>query len=151
MSEASTSESARVQDVMTTELHAIDGLANVDEAMRLMRQHGVSSLVVARRDKDDEVGLLEVANVAAEVVAKNRPPERVSVYEAMSKPVVTLPPGMLVRYAVRLLVELRLTRAVVVDDERDAVGMVTLRDLVLAETENSSTRTSALSLGMARP
>ena len=133
MSERNASEGARVQDVMATELHAIDGLANVDEAMRLMREHGVSSLVVARRDKDDEVGLLEVANVAAEVVARNRPPERVSVYEAMAKPVVTLPPGMLVRYAVRLLVELRLTRAVVVDDERDAVGMVTLRDLVLAE------------------
>ena len=136
MSERSASESARVarvQDVMATDLHAIDGLANVDEAMRLMREHGVSSLVVARRDKDDEVGLLEVANVAAEVVARNRPPERVSVYEAMTKPVVTLPPGMLVRYAVRLLVELRLTRAVVVNDERDAVGMVTLRDLVLAE------------------
>ena len=133
MSERSASESARIQDVMATDLHAIDGLANVDEAMRLMREHGVSSLVVARRDKDDEVGLLEVANVAAEVVARNRPPERVSVYEAMTKPVVTLPPGMLVRYAVRLLVELRLTRAVVVDDERDAVGMVTLRDLVLAE------------------
>ncbi len=133
MSERSASESARVQDVMATDLHAIDGLANVDEAMRLMREHGVSSLVVARRDKDDEVGLLEVANVATEVVARNRPPERVSVYEAMTKPVVTLPPGMLVRYAVRLLVELRLTRAVVVDDERDAVGMVTLRDLVLAE------------------
>ena len=133
MSERSASESARVQDVMATDLHAIDGLANVDEAMRLMREHGVSSLVVARRDKNDEVGLLEVANVATEVVARNRPPERVSVYEAMTKPVVTLPPGMLVRYAVRLLVELRLTRAVVVDDERDAVGMVTLRDLVLAE------------------
>ena len=133
MSERSASEGARVQDVMATDLHAIDGLANVDEAMRLMREHGVSSLVVARRDKNDEVGLLEVANVATEVVARNRPPERVSVYEAMTKPVVTLPPGMLVRYAVRLLVELRLTRAVVVDDERDAVGMVTLRDLVLAE------------------
>ena len=136
MSAGSTSERARVQDVMATDLHAIEGLANVDEAMRLMRQHGVSSLIVARRDHDDEVGLLEVANVAAEVVARNRPPERVSVYEAMTKPVVTLPPGMLVRYAVRLLVGLGLTRAVVVDDQRDAVGMVTLRDLVLAEMEN---------------
>ena len=59
---------------MTTELYTVDGLASVDEAMRLMRQHAVSSLVVSRRDKDDEVGLLEVADVAAEVVAKNRPP-----------------------------------------------------------------------------
>ena len=120
---------------MATELHTVDGLASVDEAMRLMRQHAVSSLVVSRRDTDDEVGLLEVADVAAEVVARNRPPERVSVYEAMTKPVVTLPPGMLARYAVRLLVKQGLTRAVVVNDDRDAVGMVTLRDLVLADIQ----------------
>ena len=132
MSEEAMHHKQRVQDVMTTELHTVDGLASVDEAMQLMRQHAVSSLVVSRRDKDDEVGLLEVADVAAEVVARNRPPERVSVYEAMTKPVVTLPPGMLTRYAVRLLVKQGLTRAVVVNDDRDAVGMVTLRDLVLA-------------------
>ena len=135
MSDKTMHQKQRVQDVMTTELHIIDGLENIDSAMRLMQQHAVSSLIVARRDKDDEVGLLEVADVAAEVVAENRPPDRVSVYEAMAKPVVTLPPGMLTRYAVRLLVELGLTRAVVVNADRDAVGMVTLRDLVLADMQ----------------
>ena len=132
MSPAATNQQ-RVRDVMATDLHSIDGLANIDEAMRLMREQGVSSLIVTRRDSDDEVGLLEVAAVAANVVARNRPPDRVSVYEAMAKPVVTLPPDMLARYAVRLLVNLGLTRAVVVDEDRNAVGMVTLRDLVLAD------------------
>ena len=135
MSSRTTHPKQRVQDVMTTELHTIDGLANIESAMQLMHQHEVSSLIVARRDKDDEVGLLEVADVAAEVVAQNRPPDRTSVYEAMTKPVVTLPPSMLARYAVRLLVELGLTRAVVVNEDRDAVGMVTLRDLVLADMQ----------------
>ena len=122
----------RVRDAMTTELRVVDGLATVAEAVGLMKRHAVSSLVVARRDADDEVGLVEVADIATEVVAKNRPPERVNVYEVMTKPVVTLPADMLVRYAVRLLGQLGLSRAVVVNDERDAVGMVTLRDLVLA-------------------
>ena len=132
MSPAATNQQ-RVRDVMATDLHSIDGLANIDEAMRLMREQGVSSLIVTRRDSDDEVGLLEVAAVAAEVVARNRAPDRVSVYEAMAKPVLTLPPDMLARYAVRLLVNLGLSRAVVVDEDRNAVGMVTLRDLVLAD------------------
>ena len=122
----------RVRDVMTTDLHAIDGLATLGEALRQMKQHGVSSLIVSRRSSDDEAGLLEVAGIAA-VVAQNRPVDRVSVYEAMKKPVVTLPPSMLARYAVRLLNSLHITRAVVVDDTREAIGMVTLRDLVLAE------------------
>lgn len=46
----------RVRDVMTTELQTVDGLATIDAAMRQMKQHGVGSLVVARRNQDDEVG-----------------------------------------------------------------------------------------------
>lgn len=125
----------RVEDTMVTDLHRIDGLASVGDAIRMMKQHRVSSLVVERRDADDEVGLVEVADIAKEVVGLNRAPERVSVYEVMTKPVVTLPPGMLVRYAVRLLARLGLSRAVVVDDDRCAVGMVTLRDLILGRRE----------------
>lgn len=122
---------ARVEGAMITDLYSIDGLATVGEAMQMMKQHHVSSLVVERRDGDDEVGLVEVADIAKEVIGKNRAPDRVSVYEVMTKPVVTLPPGMRVRYAVRLLAQLGLSRAVVVDESRNAVGMVTLRDLVL--------------------
>lgn len=124
----------RVSEVMATTLHAIDGLATVAEALRAMRRHCVSSLVVARRNADDEVGLLEVSGIA-DMVAASRPIARTNVYEAMTKPVVTLPPNMLVRYAVRLLRQLGLSCAVVVDEKRDAVGMVTLRDLVLALVE----------------
>ena len=127
---------ARVEGAMITGLYSIDGLATVGEAMQMMNQHHVSSLVVERRDGDDEVGLVEVADIAKEVIGKNRAPDRVSVYEVMTKPVVTLPPGMLVRYAVRLLTRHGLSRAVVVDDARNAVGMVTLRDLVLGRRED---------------
>ncbi len=127
---------ARVEGVMVTDLHSIDGLATVSEAIRMMKQHRVSSLVVDRRDGDDEVGLVEVADIAKEVIGPNRAPDRVSVYEVMTKPVVTLPPGMLVRYAVRLLTRHGLSRAVVVDEQRNAVGMVTLRDLVLGPRED---------------
>ena len=127
---------ARVEDAMITDLHSIDGLATVGEAMQMMRQHRVSSLVVERRDGDDEVGLVEVADIAQEVIGENRAPDRVNVYEVMNKPVVTLPPGMRVRYAVRLLARSGLSRAVVVDEARNAVGMATLRDLVLGRPED---------------
>ena len=124
-------EKVRVRDVMVTKLHTIDGLATVQDAMTIMRRHTVSSLVVERRDEDDEVGLVEVADIAR-VVALDRALDRVSVYEVMTKPVVTIPSAMLARYATRLLASLNRSRAVVVDDVRNAVGMVTLRDLVLA-------------------
>ena len=124
----------RVQDAMATELHTVDGLATVAEALAVMQRHGVSSLVVTKRHADDEVGVLEVARIAAEVIARNRAPARVHVYEVMRKPVVTIAATMLSRYAVRLMVDLSLTRAVVVNAAGDPIGVVTLRDLVLAET-----------------
>ena len=123
-------DALRVRDVMVTPLHTINGLATIAEAIAMMKRHDVSSLIVARREHDDEVGLVEVIDVA-EPIANNRPPDRVNVYEVMTKPVVTVPPTMLARYAVRLLRELGLSRTVVVDEKRDAVGIVTLRDLVL--------------------
>ncbi|MYH17165.1 MAG: CBS domain-containing protein [Gammaproteobacteria bacterium] len=123
----------RVADLMSADVHSVDGLATVAEAMVVMRRHTISSLVVNRRDSDDEFGLLVVSDIAAQVIAANRSPERMHVYEVMSKPVLTLPSDMLARYATRLLVRLGLSRAIVVDHDRNLLGMATLRDLVLAE------------------
>ena len=122
-----------VGDLMVSELYSIDGLATVADAMAVMRQHGVNALAVNRRDGADEVGLVSVSDIAREVIGPDRSPERVNVYEIMSKPVVTLPPDMLARYAVRLLVRFDISRAVVVDNDRNPLGMVTMRDLVLGQ------------------
>lgn len=67
------------------------------------------------------------------MIARNRAPDRVHVYEVMRKPVVTIAATMRSRYAVRLMVDMGLSRAVVVDAAGDPIGVVTLRDLVLAE------------------
>ena len=124
----------RVRDVMHDEVHTIDGLATVSEAVALMRRHRVSSLVVPRRD-DDEMGLVGVTDVARKAIAENRALKRVNVYEIMSKPALTLPSEMQARYAVRLLVRFGISRAVVVDHDRNPVGMATLRDLVLGHVQ----------------
>ena len=125
----------RVSDIMRTEVHTVDGLATVSEAMALMRRHHVSSLVVPRRDDDDEFGLILVSDIACRVIAENRAPERVNAYEVMSKPVLTLASEMQIRYAVRLLARFAVSRAVVVDHDRNPVGIATLRELVLGHVQ----------------
>jgi predicted transcriptional regulator len=121
----------RVGDVMSPTVRKVALTATVAEALAAMRDAGVSSLVVERRDPDDEFGLIVVTDIAREVIAKDRAAERVNVYEVMSKPVLTVPVDMQSKYAVRLLVRFNLSRALVVDDNRAPVGIVTLRDLVL--------------------
>jgi len=129
----STKPELRVGDVMVTKIVTINGLDLVSDAMALMRRHNVKSLVVNRRDEHDEIGLVLVSDIARSVIAPNRSPDRVNVYEIMSKPVWTVPPEMLVRYAVRLLVRFEVSRAVVVDHDRNPIGIVTLRDLTLGK------------------
>ncbi len=120
-----------VGDVMTRSVRTIGGMATVQEAIEMMRGAGVSSLVVKRRDKHDEFGLLVVSDVAVQVIGKDRAPQRVNVYEIMSKPVLTLPADMNIRYAIRLLVKFGLSRALVTNADRTPAGIVTLRDMVL--------------------
>lgn len=121
----------KIADLMSPAIQTIDAMATVADAITLMRERGVSSLVVERRDESDEFGLLVVSDIAREVIAKNRAPERVNVYEVMSKPVLTLNANMNIKYAVRLLSQFGLSRALVVTDSRRPVGLVTVRDMVL--------------------
>ena len=121
----------RVSDLMVSGVRTIDGFATVNEAMTAMKQFGVSSLVVNRRHDDDELGVVTVTDIAREVIATNRSPDRVNVYEIMSKPVLTVRSRMQARYAARLLVHFGISRTLVVDEAGNPEGIVTLRDMVM--------------------
>lgn len=128
----------KVGQVMRTEVYTVDPMTPVRDAMRVMAEHGVSSLVIERRDEQDELGLVVVSDIASQVIAKNHSPDRVDVYEIMSKPVLTLDIEMDIRYAVRLLGSFGLSRGLVTDHDRKLVGIVSLRDMVLAYVEHEA-------------
>lgn len=62
----------RVSDVMTPSVRTIDRSATVLQAIKDLRQHRVSSLVVERRDETDEFGVVTVTDIAKKVVADGR-------------------------------------------------------------------------------
>jgi len=120
-----------VSEVMSTEIISIDATATVHDATVLMREHHTSSIVVNRRNAADEFGLIVVSDIASKVLGENLSPKRVNVYEVMSKPVISLAAEMNTVYAVRLLSRFKLSRALVIDHDRNPLGIVTLRDMVL--------------------
>lgn len=120
-----------VRDVMSGDVHMIDGLASVREAIEIMRDRSVSSLVIRPRHDTDEYGIVVITDIAARVMAANRAAERVSVYEVMSKPALTVEAGMDIKYAMRLLTRFGLSRALVLE-QGSLAGVVTVRDLVMA-------------------
>jgi len=119
-----------VRDCMRTEVTEVDGRLDVLTALKTMKKVGATSLIVKRRDENDEYGMVLFSDIAKEVIAKNRAPERVNVYEIMSKPILTVRPDMEIRYCARLFENFGISHAPVVEHDK-IVGMVSYYVLVL--------------------
>ncbi|HEB96610.1 MAG TPA: CBS domain-containing protein [Sedimenticola thiotaurini] len=119
-----------VKDVMKSDFAYIDGKATIYEALRMMKQRKTSVLVVQRRNEDDEYGLLLVSDIARKVLARDRSPKRVNVYEVMVKPAVYVDKEMDIRYCSRLFARFSLVRALVVDG-KEVLGTISPNSLVL--------------------
>ncbi len=119
-----------VRDCMRTNVTEVDGKLDVLSALKIMKKVGATSLIVKRRNEQDEIGLLLFSDIAKKVIAKDRAPERVNVYEIMAKPVLTVRPDMEVRYCARLFENFSISHAPVVEDGK-VVGLVSFYLLVL--------------------
>jgi len=120
----------RVRDVMKHNVDIVDGMATVSEALQAMKHVETKALIVDKRHADDEYGIVLLADIARDVMAQDKAPERVNVYEIMSKPVVSVDPQMDIRYCARLFDRFGLSRAPVVENGQ-VIGMVSYTDMVL--------------------
>jgi predicted transcriptional regulator len=120
----------RVRDVMSSSFLEISGLATIQEALQKMREADSEVVIVNRRDEHDEFGIMLLADIAKNVLARDRAPERVNVYEIMSKPVIDAPPDMQVRYCARLFERFGLSVAPVIENNA-IIGVVSYKELVL--------------------
>lgn len=127
-----TNQKIRVLDVMKREFNLADGQDTVKSALQEMEYHESHTLIINKRDEDDEYGIVLLADIAKKVIAKDRSPERVNLYEIMSKPVISVRANMDIRYCARLFSRFGLKLAPVVDDKTgELVGTVSYNDIVL--------------------
>ena len=120
----------RVRDVMKSSFDTISGKMTVCDALKAMKHTETKCLIVDKRHDDDEYGMVLLSDIAKQVLAVDRSPERVNIYEIMSKPVMSVPPDMDIRYCARMFEQFGLSRAPVVDDGT-VVGIVSFTDMVM--------------------
>ena len=120
----------RTRDVMKPTFIEIEGLETVAQALKLMRTNGTEVLIVKKRSEVDEYGIVLISDIAKKVLAKDRAPDRVNIYEIMSKPIITVDPHMDIRYCARLFDQFGLSVVPVVEDE-EVIGIVGYVELVL--------------------
>lgn len=120
----------RVRDVMKSEVDIVDGKMTVMEALTKMKHVETKSLIVEKRNIDDEYGMVLLSDIAKDVLAKDRSPDRINVFEIMSKPVISVDPNMDIRYCARLFERYGLSRAPVVENKQ-VIGVISFTDMVL--------------------
>lgn len=128
----------RVRDVMKSKFDVVEGLTSVEDALNKMKHFETKCLLVEKRHVNDEYGIVLIADIARQVLAKDRAPARVNIYEIMSKPVLTVDPDMDIRYCARLFDKFGLSRAPVVEN-KELVGIVSYTDMVLSGMMNNQT------------
>jgi len=120
----------QVRQVVRTDVTQVDGKIDVLSALKIMKKVSATCLIVKRRDERDEFGMLLFSDVAKQVIAKDRAPERTNVYEIMAKPIISVRPEMDIRYCARMFENFGISHAPVVEND-EVIGIVSYYLLVL--------------------
>ncbi|MGF1739080.1 CBS domain-containing protein [Photobacterium satsumensis] len=120
----------RVRDVMMDTFAIVEGLTTVAEAIRIAKRKQIKALIVNKRNDDDEYGIVLMNDIAKNVLALDRSPERTNIYEIMTKPALSVSATMDVRYCARLFERFGISRAPVIESGK-IIGMVSYNNIVL--------------------
>ncbi|GHB48659.1 CBS domain-containing protein [Mongoliitalea lutea] len=89
------------KDIMNTSIVFVDGLATVYEAVALLKKNQTDVLIISKRNEQDAFGILTSKDVVTKVLMLDLDIKETNVYEIMSKPVISVPATMNVRYIPR--------------------------------------------------
>lgn len=116
------------REIMTADVITIGGSATVAEAVKLMKDKGLRSLIVERRTEGDPYGMVTETDIVYKVAAYGHDPKTMHVYEIMTKPCIVVPPDLGVEYIARLFAQARIRRAPVVEGR--LLGVVSITDIL---------------------
>lgn len=119
-----------VRDIMKADFTMVSGSATVKEALLLMKSRKTAVLIVEKRHEYDDYGLITAGDIARHVLAKDKAPDRINVYEIMNCPVIQVSPDMDIRHCSRLFANYDLVRAPVIENGK-VIGIVSPNALVL--------------------
>jgi CBS domain-containing protein len=115
-----------------TEVWSVDADEPVLGAIQIMADRHVGALPVLRDGK--LVGLVSERDYARKVVLLGRSSAETFVWQIMSSPVVSVPPGESVHSCMEIMTERRIRHLPVIEDGA-MVGMISIGDLVRAVIE----------------
>jgi CBS domain-containing protein len=117
----------RVSDIMTEVPVTISPAASVDEVAHVMRENGISSLILVTNGKP--VGIVTERDLVHRVLALGKDPKKLMAADICTKPVIVVSIHCPVEDAVDTMNKYKIRRLVVIDDRDHVVGIVTSDDI----------------------
>lgn len=122
----------KAKDIASDKLFYIDGLASVREAIRLMKEKDVQTLIIKKRNIADTNGIVTVNDIISGVIIPKKTFDEVSVYEIMTKPVFSIPALLNVKYVPRLMYNYDIKMAPV-EENGEYIGMIDYSQFLFTE------------------
>jgi CBS domain-containing protein len=119
----STSRHQKIGDLVERKIMTIDETALISDAVHIMKNEGISSIFVTRSGKVKEgvpnlpIGILTERDILYRVIAENKSPNKASVREVMSSPVISIDEHATVMDTIALMRDKNIRRLIVTRKE----------------------------------
>ena len=124
-----------VASIMKSPVVSIEANKSVAEAIHLMQEKGISSIMVIPATPGEPEGMMTKRDIISKVVSHGKDPQTLKVQDVMTPRVITVPPDFPLADAAKLMVEKGIRR-VLVRQGRKIVGIVSDTDIFRAVEES---------------
>ena len=117
-----------VEELMKKNVTTIKPYATLKEALKLMKEKNLKSLVVDKNSPSDAYGLITNTQILKAIVAEDGDIELLNVYDLYNKPAFSVSSKIDVKYAAKIMIDHNIKR-VVVTDNNELLGVLSITDL----------------------
>ncbi|MGE5309099.1 MAG: CBS domain-containing protein [Deltaproteobacteria bacterium] len=119
--------SVKIESVMTSNVETVSSSSSVQQAASMMKQFDIGALPV--KDDGSLKGIVTDRDIALRLVAEGKDPGSTSVGDIMTQGVVTCRQNEAVRTVEKTMEQNRIRRVVIVNEQDQPVGVVSLGDI----------------------
>ena len=140
--------SQKVREFLETNYTLLDEDTNVSEATRIMKEKGISSVLVSSKrgaeGRAEPTGIVTERDILYKVVAENKEPFKTTLKEIMSSPIITINEDASVKDAVSLMRSKGIRRLVVVATDANAKTSTSTTATARTTISDKKSRTTAI-------
>jgi CBS domain-containing protein len=121
--------SQKVSDLAEKDFTALDENLTIDEAAKIMRNKGSTSILVTNNRSGKPIGIITERDILYRVVAENRAPSKTQLKSLISSPLITIDEKSSLKDAISLMMSKGIRRLPVMQGD-NTIGIVNVMSVI---------------------